>query len=256
MQNGSVTKVFFFAVAAGCLTIVGSSAAAARGLDTWRDPDPGIETAGQTDARFAAACRASAQERLGPQKVEFDRPSYAIRDRRQIVRIDLVPSGERRDPDRVFRAVCVRDASNQPVDAMVFDGPADNIGPRVVMLPGPTPEMRPRPAPQGNDPGGSSLFFHTPGYEGDDSYWLPGLGFPTASGRLWRHRHFADRTFSDRAFVDKIFRDRGFVKKQRDGVLEKSRGPIIGFSAPRAKSSGLRLGSPATTRMGTGVFIR
>jgi hypothetical protein len=49
--------------------------------------------------------------------------------------------------------------------------------------------------------------------------------------------------------------DKRFDKRPR-AVIETQRGSSARFVAPRAKSSTMRFGSPATTRMGTGAFIR
>ena len=227
-------------LAATCAAATIAFTAQASGLDAFRDPDPATETAGPADAAFAEACRASARARLGGGRIEFDRPGYAARGGRQIVRMDLLGPGQRRNPDQILRAVCVREAAGLPADAMIFDGPADGIGPRVVAIPGPTPEMRPRrPDPstalaaQGPTGPGGPVYFQGYGY--DDTWWLPGIAVP-------------DRSFRDH---------RGDRRDRRSkSVIDTSRGSVNKFIAPTRKSQSTRFGSKATTRMGTGVFIR
>jgi hypothetical protein len=237
MPSLPATKTCLVAIAAGCATLAASLPAQASALDALRDHQPGLETAGPADAGFATACRASARERLGREQLTFDRPTFTVLDGRQIVRMDLSEPGERRDPDRIFRAVCVRDAANQAVDAMVFDAPADGVGPRVVALAGPTPEMRPRKPPPEVQP--SSNVVVIPSQDG--GYGYPGLWVP---GSSWDDR----RGWGDR-------RGDNFDRRSRK-VLETSRGNGARFIAPRSKSNSMRFGSRATTRMGTGGFVR
>ncbi len=247
MQPFPVCHRRILTAAAACAAFAFSSMAQASGLDALRDHDPASETTGPADAGFAASCRASARERLGGERFEFDRPAFAVRDGRQIVRMDLLTPGQRRNPDQILRAVCVREVAGQPVGAMVFDGPADGIGPRVVAIPGPTPEMRPRRIeperlPIGPPPG----VVYLPGYGG---YGLPGLAIPDTP--FWFRR---DRAFADKRF-DSAFPNRRFDKRSKP-VIDGSRGATLRFAAPKAKSNTTRFGSPATTRMGTGAFIR
>lgn len=231
MHGFPVASRLTLAVATGCSALALSLAVQASGLDTLRDHDPALETVGPADAGFATSCRASARERLGGERLEFDRPAFAVRDGRQIVRMDLLGPGQRRDPDRLFRAVCVREAG-QPVDAMIFDGPTNGIGPRVVAIPGPTPDMRPRqPEPRAAMLQGPDGAIYPQGY--GNYYWLPGLAVP---GQPFRDRRFHDRRLKP--------------------TIQGSQGQPFSFAAPKPKTQSMRFGSPATTRMGTGAFIR
>jgi hypothetical protein len=228
-------------LAATCAAATLAFAAQASGLDAFRDPDPATETAGPADAAFAESCRASARARLGGGQFEFDRPGYAAQGGRQIVRMDLLGPGQRRNPDQILRAVCVREVAGQPVEAMIFDGPADGIGPRVVAIPGPTPEMRPR------RPDPAAVAAAAPTAPGavifpDYNYsWLPGIAVPP-------DRHFRDRDGRDR-------RLKPALGSPLDPPLPRGQPQFV--APPKAKSQkAMRFGSPAATRMGTGAFIR
>jgi hypothetical protein len=163
---------------------VGPAAAGSRLFEALATPDPDRETAAPADSRLTAACQTAARERLGRDRLSFSRSSHTSRDGVPVVRIDLTAGGE------AFRAVCTRDAAGS-VAAVVFAGPVNEIGPRVIVLGGPTPEMRPRSSDPGYrivardpaQPDGYNPYY--PGYYGAD---LPGLWFD--GDRFPRH---ADR---------------------------------------------------------------
>jgi hypothetical protein len=232
MKGFPVSGRAFLTVVVSCAALAFPPAAQASGFDALRDHDAAAETAAPADAAFAEACRKSARERLDPQRIGFDRPAHSARDGRRIVRMDLLVPGQRRDPERVFRAVCVRESAGQAVDAMIFDAPADGVGPRVVAIPGPTPDMRPRPPAPADPQPLLPYAVYGPGYA---VYGLPGLAVP--DDRI-RHRRHGD-----------------FGKRSRSSITG-SGGSTFRFAAPKPKSGSTRFGSRATTRMGTGAFIR
>jgi hypothetical protein len=231
MKEFPVSGRALLVAAASAAVLAFPAAAQASGFDALRDHYPAAETAAPADAAFAEACRKSAVARLDPQRIGFDRPAHSARDGLRIVRIDLFVPGQRRDPDRVFRAVCVRESAGQAVDAMIFDGPADGVGPRVVAIPGPTPDMRPRP-PAADPVPSQPYAVYGPGYA---VYGLPGFFVPDDRIRHRRHGDFGKRSRS---------------------TITGSNGSTFRFAAPKPKSGSTRFGSRATTRMGTGAFIR
>lgn len=256
MQRHQTIKRGVATLAAGLALAVLSAAAEARVLAELQSHDPATETAAPADPRAAAACRTAAAALLGGGPYGFGTPHYASRDGRAVIRMDVSAAGIPRDPQRVWRAVCVRDPATGEYDAAIFDAPADEIGPRVVILPGPTPEMRPRvAAPEDRfvlrDPAGAALDseYFGQGYVG--GFGFPGLAVPFADswcvgcrpvvGHLRRHPNVIAGTFATRPmFVpDRRLKSGAFVNKSAF------------FVKPKAV-----LGSRATVRFSTGFTIR
>lgn len=167
------------------VAFIGPALAGSRVFDGLATPDPDHEMAAPADSRFAAACQTATRERLGRDRLDFGRASHASRDSARVVRIDLTAGGQ------AFRAVCTRDAAGS-VEAVVFAAPVDTIGPRVIVLGGPTPAMQPRRDDPGyrivaRDPAQPDGYIPYPGYYGAD---LPGLWF---DGDRFRRRIDRDR---------------------------------------------------------------
>jgi hypothetical protein len=162
-----------------------AAAAESRVFDTLAIPAPDIETAAPADSRLTTACQTAARSYLGENQLNLGRPSHTRRAGLHIVRIDLTASGAS------FRAVCTRDEGGA-VETVVFAAPLDETGPRVLILGGPTPEMRPRSYDPGyrivaRDPGEPELYQP---YASDYGWDLPGLWYDDrhVHRRAFRHR--------------------------------------------------------------------
>jgi hypothetical protein len=162
-----------FAACAALLAFIAPAAAEPRPFDAWAVPDP-AEAAAPADATFAAACQAGIRERFGRERVAFGQASHTARGDTRILRLDLTAGGES------FRAVCTREARGGAVETVVFAGAADQTGPRVVVLGGPTTDMRLRGSADSRivvrDPNRAPLDDNAlyPGYGGT----VPGLWVP------------------------------------------------------------------------------
>lgn len=153
-------------------TSIAPAAAASRPSDGFAVQGPS-ETAAPADSTLATACQTGARERFEGERPAFGRASHTVLGDTRIVRMDLSVAGE------PFRAVCTREGAGGAVETVVFAAPADESGPRVIVLGGPPPGTRPRaatPAPVSPaaiaQPSGDVV------YQGYDSGYLPGLWAP------------------------------------------------------------------------------
>jgi hypothetical protein len=165
-----------FAACAALLAFIAPAAAEPRPFDAWAVPDP-AEAAAPADASFTAACQAGIRERFGRERVAFGQASHTAHGDTRILRLDLTAGG---DP---FRAVCTREARGGAVETAVFAGAADRTGPRVVVLGGPTPDMRPRGSTDSRivlrDPSRGPLDDNALGYGSTlPGLWAPDGGVP------------------------------------------------------------------------------
>ncbi|HEX2114450.1 MAG TPA: hypothetical protein VHM01_08605 [Alphaproteobacteria bacterium] len=224
--------------------------------------DPASEAAAPADATLTAACQAAVRERFGQERLDFGRPGHTARDSTRIVRMDLTAAGQ------PFRAICTRDGTAGAVEAVVFAAPVDEIGPRVVVLGGPTPEMRPR-----SDDPGHRLVVRDPSavpgddilYQGYGGAYLPGLWVPF-DGRFFDSHSFDRSRFlvkRDRPAIE-ITRGRTdlrFVERRRGSSAPFSSGGIASpaisnFTSKAVRGGSVRLHSGGIASPGIGSFSR
>jgi hypothetical protein len=218
--------------------------------------DAAGETPAPPNPALAASCRSEAGGLLREQRLEFDRPVYGVRDGAPTVRMAVRIPGQPRDPNAVIEVTCRRDPASGAVDAAIVDAPADDIGPRVIVLGGPPPGTPPRAA----DPG-YRLVVRDPSADRsdgsayrDDDRWLPGLWVPD----------FGWRCVGCRSFV--VDGSRVFLKRPRQAIgtarvstnprfVERRRGSTAPFSSGGIASPTISNFSPKAVR-GGGVRIR
>ena len=230
-----------------------SPAVAARSLEALQSPDPARETAARADAGFAASCRAAARELLGKGSFTFGRPAYTSRGGEAIVRMDVGVPGLAQDG--LFRAVCVRGRQGGTVEAAIFDAPANDIGPRVIALAGPTGGGPPA-APDyvigynPSEPSGDVAYGGV--YGGGYGDAIGGYGAAFGGGWAGGWKRFCPTC---RPFVF----ERGTLHRALPGALtfiRRQPGPVLRGGPKRPVHVAPRTGFQGVVRLGMGGFVR
>jgi hypothetical protein len=235
------------AACAVLFALAAPAAAETRPFGALATPDPVSEAGAPADPALAAACQASARERFGQERLTFGRPSHTRRDTIRIVRMDVTAAGE------PFRAVCTRDDAAGPVETVVFAGPADEAGPRVIVLGGPTPGARPR-ADDGyryfvRDPSAGAA--ENPVYGAYGGGYLSGLWGDSFDGRSFgTHvvRRDGSRARRGRPAIDAV--------AQNPRFFEVRRGSSAPFSTGGVASPAFNSFSPKVVRGGASIRFR